>query len=425
MVKYKQLIFFFVYWIIYSGLLTQFIGLSRYLEYLPDLIVLILGISLYNKKTVVPINKLLGKSILIIIGLFFLVGFISSLLSYFTLSGFLWGIRNYIRYLLLFMAVYKLFNWDDILRLKEIYIQGLKYNILFILFQTLVLGMYGDPVGGTFSGGNSSFYVFMLPGLSMVCCDYFQGEKTWKQLLFYIAGIVYFAIVGESKVVYFTLPFIIYGAYVLMKKFSMKHLVVLVLGFLFVIPVFQYFMGFYYSQEYIDGIFDLEYIEKETSNTGFGIFNRSTSIELSNALFLDNEKHFLLGYGFNSSSLSSLFDAPILHYFDFREIAAYNLFTPSFLLAEVGWIGFILFVLGHIFLLVRLWKFYRASNDLIIKNWTSVGLLTLGITFLLMWYNNKPVVEYYIMYLLWAAIAVALRCRIQELRQLKYKMRKL
>lgn len=423
MIKYKQLIFFFIYWIIYGGLLTQFIGASRYLEFLPDVIVLFLGISLYNKKTVLPINQLLGKGIPIIIGLFFLVGFISSLLSYFTLSGFLWGIRNYVRYLILFMSVYKLFNREDVLKLKEIYIQGLKYNILFVIFQTTVLGMEGDLVGGTFSGGNSAFYLFMLPGMFMICCDYFQGEKTLKQLLFYVAGIVYFAIAGESKIVYFTLPFIIYGAYVLMKKFSIKHIIVLVLGFILVIPVFQYFMSFYYPQDYVDSIFNLASIEKETSNEGFGVFNRSTSIKLAGTLFLKDEKSFLIGYGFNSSSLSTLFNAPILHYIDYRKISAFNLFTPSFLLAEVGWIGLVLFLVGHIFLLVRFRNYFiKYKDDLIIKKWTAVGLLSVGMTFLLIWYNNKPVVDYYLMYLLWAAIFVMLRCRIQDLKQIKNKI---
>lgn len=417
MKAYKQLVFFLVYWLIYGGVLVQFFGLSRYLEFLPDALVFFLGIELAARRSPVPVRRMIGYGIPIVIVLFLLVGTFSSLTSIFTLSGYLWGLRNYIRYFVLFMVIYKIFSWKDVMRLKRVYIKGLRNNIWFILFESLVLGVRGDPLGGTMTGGNSAFYLFMLPGMFMVACDFFQGRRSWRELLFYVAGIVYFAIVGESKVVYFTLPFILYGAYVLTKRFSVGHIVTLVLGFMLVIPVFQYFMSFYYSQDYVERIFSAEYVEQETSNHGFGVFNRSTSIELSNALLLTDAKHFLVGYGLNSASISSTFPSPLLQYMNVRSISAFNLFTPSFVLSETGWIGFILFVLAHVLLLFRFLKFYRKYyKDKTIRYWAACGLLSMGMTFLLMWYNNKPVFDYYVMYIFWAMLFVAIRERLREMK---------
>lgn len=417
MKTYKQLVFFLAYWLIYGGLFVQFVGLSRYLEYLPDALVLFLGLELANRRSPVAVHRMIGRAIPVVIVLFLLVGTLSSLTSIFTLSGYLWGLRNYVRYFILFMAIYKIFTWEDVLKLKRIYIKGLRNNIWFILFESVVLGVQGDPLGGTMSGGNSAFYLFMLPGMFMVCCDFFQGRRPWRNLLFYVAGVVYFAIVGESKVVYFTLPFIVYGAYVLVKRFSVGHILTLVLGFLFVIPVFQYFMSFYYSQDYVERIFDVAYVEQETSGTGFGVFNRSTAIELSNVMLLTDAKHFLIGYGLNSASTSNLFPSPLLHYVNLRSISAFNLFTTSYVLSETGWIGFILFVLAHVLLLFRFLKYYRRySRDKVVRYWSSCGLLSMGMTFLLMWYNNTPVFDYYMMYIFWAMIFVAIRSRLHELK---------
>lgn len=410
----KKLIYFLIYWIIYSGLIVQYIWSNKLINFVPDIIVFYLWFTSWEKKYNIPIKHYIGKVIPIIIVFFIAVGVFSDLLNEQPLLNCLFGLRNYIRYFVLFIVIHKTFNLNDVLKTKDIYIQGLKYNLLFVIFQSLVLGIRGDLLGGTFSGGNSDLYLFILPGIFMLSCDYFQKRIKISTLFLYTAGIIYFALVGEVKIIYFTIPLIIYGAYVLIKRFCISHIVTLIFGFIFIIPLLQYLMGFYYSQDYINKVFELDEIDRYTNNKGFGEFNRGTAITLSNSILLTDTQHRLLGYGFNSASTSDIFVSPLSNIYSY--ISGFQYFSTSYLLAETGWIGFILFIVGHILLFSRFYMFYcKYTKDPIIKNWSTVGLLSVAMTFLLIWFNNSPVCGYYLMYILWAIIFLSIKFRVQYL----------
>lgn len=410
----RKLIYWILYWILLSGLIKQFVWTSPYIDMFTDSLVIITGYRVWKMKSDEVVSRYVGKVIPCLIVAFLVVGSIAAFINFVPLPTWVWGIRMYVRYYLLFMAMFKAFQPEDLQNFKYIFKKFLVYNLVFIIYETLVMNMRGDSVGGLFSGGNASFVNFMIPSMFLVISDYYQNRVSDKVLLQTVAGIFYFAILGESKFVYFVLPVMIYGSYVLQKRFSLGHIVTLLVAFFALIPLMQYFISMYHGEKYAERIFTTEYIKTETSANGFGgDFNRSVQIEMAQLYFMNTAVDATIGHGIGVGSTSDLFTSDFSRQYRYT---VFQYFSASYLLAETGWSGFIIYVVAHIILLLKFWKFYRNYfNDNEIKYWSSCGILSTSITFLMMWYNNYPVYNYYLMYVFWAMCFLGIKFRIKEI----------
>lgn len=411
MKKSKKLLYFIFLWLILGGLIKQFVFNSPLIEFTSDILVLYLYLRVRGHNKNGDIKRIIGKKIPLVISAFLLIGIVSAFINMQPLVVTLWGVRLYVRYYLLFISAYECLAREDILKYKKAIMKLFWFNLFFILIETFVLHIYGDPLGGTLAGGNSAFVNFAVPCFLIASCDYFDKRLSLKKILFIIVLIFYFALAGESKVIYFIIPALFYGTYVLMRKFNLYHLLLLVFLWLALVPTMQYGIESYYGKEYADKVFDYESIETETSGTGFGgDFNRSTQIEMSEKYFLTSPMHSFLGYGVGSGSTSDLFGSFGNKY----KYTVFQYFSCSYLLAESGWTGFLLYVLGHIFLLGRFLHYYfRYKHDSTIKKWSTIGILTTFFTFFLFWYNNSPVADFYWMYFIWALCcsSISFRCK--------------
>lgn len=412
----RKILLFLILWHILGGLVSQFLFQFRLLEFLGDFLILILFFRTNRYSLKWNIRAYIGRNILGIISLFLITGVVSGLLNIQSPVTILWGFRMFARYYLLFYSACKCLDEQEIVKMTRIIQKLFLFNLFFIVFEALVLHIKGDPLGGTFAGGNSAFVNFFIPCMALLSCDYFQGKVKKKYLVLVTCLTFYFALAGESKIIYFILPSIICAAYVLQKKFSFGRLIVLGVFPLVAIPVMEYFIRQYYGEEYANRVFDTEAIDKETSGTGFGgDFNRSTQIEMAHKYFLTAPLHTAIGYGFGVGSTSDLFGSDFgLRY----KYTVFQGFSASYLLAETGWTGFVLYVLGHIILLYRFYLFYRRyQKNNVIRYWSSIGLITVGITFLMMWYNNDPVRSYNFFYYIWAMCFVSIHLQIIRLKQ--------
>ncbi len=415
MERSKKVIYLLVYWYIYSGLLKYFGIDSKIIDYVPDLFAIYLGCLFIRKQTDVKISSLVGRPIQLLFFFFIFTGFISGFINQANPISVLWGAHFYFCYLFLLMAMLKCFEPEDVLKLRKILIQGLVVNMVAVLIEVLVLDINGDPLGGTF-WGNANGYTFMVPCLFLLTAEYYHDGVTKELFYFCLAVMVFFAIAGEVKIVYFTLPIIIYSIYVFQKDFNYKHIFILIVGFLLIIPFYQYFMKYWYEKEYVEKVFTTEYIEKETSSKGFGgDFNRSTSIEQSMVFLLKDPVSMVIGHGFGASSTSSLF---VSDFAQKHQRLVYQYFSPSYLLAEVGWTGFLLFLLVHVFLLLLFYRWYRDyKDDDVMRYWSSIGVCSVLIQFLFIWFNNHPVINNYPMVILWGLIFIAVKYRLLEIEE--------
>lgn len=403
----KKLLFFSIYYILYGALVTRFVYSNQLLTLIPDMIVVYLTFFRKVPKSYAIHNytgKLLGFLLLCFLGL----GIFTALRNNMPPMSTIWGTRMFLRYSLLLYLVYHYFDYSDILKCKKIFYQSFYFNLLFCIIER-ARGQIGDFMGGI-QQGNGDLAIYLVICLLMFSLDYFNKELSLKKFIFCVVISFMEAMWAEVKFLYFLIPLCLYGTYVLYKKFSITHIIVLVLSFFFLVPALRLILSSYYGDTYINDVFDQDQIEKYTTGSNYGFnensFNRSTCIEMTNMYYLTDYDHLLFGYGIGSGTVSSNFSTWLLNAI---EGTNYFYFTSSYVLIEMGWVGYTLFIVGHILLL---WKFillYMRSRSKIEKYWTTFSLLLVAITFLFMWYNALPYTLWYLPYLVWGMCYVVLR----------------
>lgn len=250
----------------------------------------------------------------------------------------------------------------------------------------------------------------------------YSGNYFNKRMKFYryaLSLVVLFtaAIWGEIKMLYFIMPLCVYGSYVLFKKFSLTHVIVLAIAWVVAIPVLTSVLSLYYDEDYVAQTLNREELEAyNTNNYGFTeeSLNRGTIFEKS-VIFLNSPIEYAVGHGLGSGNMSSVFHTDLLEIY---ASTCYGFFTMSYLLIEVGYIGLILFIMAHILLLYRFCLFYK-MKDRVVKSWAAMGILVTSATFLMIYYNSVPLNNYYLGYLFWAMCFLGIRERIRRLNQEK------
>ena len=170
-------------------------------------------------------------------------------------------------------------------------------------------------------------------------------------------------------------------------------------------------LSYFFSDEYVESVFTVEQTEAYTAEGSFVLgqengMNRSTSLKKTEQLILTDSSHRLFGYGIGASSSSLVFFSPIGT--GFRN-TFFFLFTPSYLTVEVGKVGWWIFIGIYILLFITFAKFYITNKNKVIKYWAGIGILASLMTFILMWYNNTPILVYVLFYYLFAYCIVAIR----------------
>lgn len=406
----KKIIFFILYWLIYIGLVQRYLFKHELLTLVPDILVFYVSYLTYkNKKKKSLLKYYLGNILPIFIKILFFASIIGAVVNLTNPITYIWGLRIIVRYLLLIWIIYQNFELSDVEKYKKIIYKAFEINVLFCLFQ-IFQGEWADLIGGTFIG-NGGVMLLALITLLLASGDFlYKQMKIWK-FYAYLVGMLLIAILAEIKMMYFLFPLIFYGGYVLHKNFSMNHIFILILAFFFLIPVMQFAMSFYYNEQYIEHVFDIDYIEEETSHAyGFheGGFNRATAIALANETMLTDTEKKMFGYGLGSGSISSLFATSLYSHYHFT---TYWNFSTSYCLVEMGWIGFTLYALCFLCLMFRFGKIYNKTKDPFIRYWAAIGLLSVCATFILCWYNDNPYFKYLPMYFLWGICFVAIKER--------------
>ena len=259
-------------------------------------------------------------------------------------------------------------------------------------------------MGGIFLG-NGDLAIFLIVSLFLFTSDYFVGRK--KKLLVvgaYVSSFI-IAMLAEIKFLYLIIPMCLYLSYVLIKKMTIMNITVFILSCMFIVPSLKYALSFYYNDAYIEAIFNEEERDDYLSNSGYNLgmddngFNRNTSIENVQLLFFrDNIQTSLVGFGLGSASNSKTFGTWIADKYRFT---GYFFFTSSFVLIETGWIGYILFISIYLFIMLRFLYYYIKSKNNQEKYWAAIGTMMGIMTFMFIWYNSAPYVDYYLPFMLW------------------------
>lgn len=409
MKKEKKILYLAIYWILYGAVILKYFWSNQLVVLVPDILVVFL--TLFAKKPKrPPLSSLIGKAIPYLLALFLALGVVSAIVNLMPLTSTFWGVRMFLRYSLILYLVYSYFSIKDIGKFKKILYVSIPINFLFCVFQ-FSSGMTGDYMGGIMAA-NGDLAIYLLVCLLFASIDFFKKKIKVLYFLLFIATAFVEAMWAEIKILYFLLPMSLYIIYILTKRFSFGHIVTFVCAAFFVLPTLKYVLSFYYNDQYIHDTFDIESIKTYTTENSYGYtddsFNRNTSIAMSHVYYLHDQYHIAFGYGIGSGNYSNFFRTWIG---DTATKTLYFYFTPSYVLIEMGWIGFIIFVLGHLLLAYHFAKIYLKTNDRLIKQWGTLGLTLTLITFVFMWYNALPYASWYLPYVAWGICFVAIRDR--------------
>ena len=399
--KKDKLFFVTLLFLFVKGFIINHIGYFDILNLLADVLVVITAFrtpKLHYKHLL----KFTGKPVVYSLSLFLTVGVLADLFNFIPVKTSLWGVKNFLRFFLLTYAIlgrYRFLNAD---LFKKLISKLFLINIFAVLVD-YTTGRKGDDLGGIFLG-NGDLAIFLVISLLFFTSDCMQGKLSKFFLAF--AYVVSFAIAmfAEIKFLYLVIPMCFYLSYIFIKKTTILNIIFFASSCLLIVPTLKYALSLYYTEEYVEAIFSEEqrsdYLQGEGYSLGLADvgFNRNTSIAKTQILFLKDLQTSLIGHGIGSASNSSTFGTWIAESY---RLTGYFFFTSSFVLIETGWIGYILFLSIYLFILLRFLSFYVKGKNSMERYWAAMGTMMAIVTFLFIWYNSAPYVDYYLPFMLW------------------------
>lgn len=419
----RKLLHLSILWVIYGSLINRFIWNNQLITIMPDILLCILLFMEKPRKEKNNLQLYVGKAVISVFYSILILGVISSLISFTPMTATIWGVRQFFRYGLMAYMILLYFRPRDIVWGRKLLYQSFLWNMFFVIVE-FALGQTGDAMGGTFSGnGELSVYLTVIAFIAEM--EYLQHRLSIQKFIAACCLCFATSILAELKLLYILLPLTLYGGYVLLNKFNIKHVIILVIAYFSMIPVMKFALLLYYDENYVESVFDKEEMAKYLEND-YGLqsgtyrllsFNRNTCIERSSIILSQESKTFLIGNGIGSLTQSQLFKTPLAKmYFP----TFYFFFTFSYILLELGWLGFILFLLFYALIAYRFYRYYQNTKDSIIKYWSSIGLFMACVSYIFMWYNAVPYSAYYFPFILFSLCFVGIKFRKQKLSMNKY-----
>ena len=419
----RKLLHLSILWVIYGSLINRFIWNNQLITIIPDILLCILLFMEKPRKEKNNLQLYVGKAVISVFYSILILGVISSLISFTPMTATIWGVRQFFRYGLMAYMILLYFRPRDIVWGRKLLYQSFLWNMFFVIVE-FALGQTGDAMGGTFSGnGELSVYLTVIAFIAEM--EYLQHRLSIQKFIAACCLCFATSILAELKLLYILLPLTLYGGYVLLNKFNIKHVIILVIAYFSMIPVMKFALLLYYDENYVESVFDKEEMDKYLEND-YGLqsgtyrllsFNRNTCIERSSIILSQESKTFLIGNGIGSLTQSQLFKTPLAKmYFP----TFYFFFTFSYILLELGWLGFILFLLFYALIAYRFYRYYQNTKDSIIKYWSSIGLFMACVSYIFMWYNAVPYSAYYFPFILFSLCFVGIKFRKQKLSMNKY-----
>ena len=344
----RKILHFTILWIIYGSLIPRFVWNSQLVALVPDILLCVLLVFHAPQRGWPNIKSSIGAWIGPVFGIILLLGIVSSIISFTPLMATIWGARQFARYGLIAYMIIMFFKQADVDWFKKVLDKSVQWNVLFVVVE-FALGQTGDSMGGTFSG-NGDFSIYLAVITFVSTADYFQKRITLKRFVFIFSFCFIAGILAEIKLLYMLLPMCLYGGYILFKRFDIKQIVILAVAYFLLIPVVKFTLSFYYNEDYVNATFDSGkvsgYLENDyglqSGKSGILSFNRNTCIKRSTYLLSSDMKTVLVGNGIGSLTQSQIFKTPLAEKYS---PTYYFYFTFSYVLLELGWMGFVFFLL--------------------------------------------------------------------------------
>lgn len=232
--------------------LRQITGIP--IVHLGNIIIFVMFFPLLLRRGAYILNEPSIRLILLGGVLFLLFGSLSAILFESDFRLYLWSLRNYLRFFVLFLDCYLAFDKDDAGAFYRLLDLVIVIHIVLTLIQFFGFGIRWDYLNGIFGtgmGGNSAVNILLLI-ITCICLYRFsRDEIKWPVLLLHISWMCYNAALNELKVyiVELVLALVIFvlvtGEYKRMLKLSPAILVIVYSSMILMYMLYPYYSAFY------------------------------------------------------------------------------------------------------------------------------------------------------------------------------------
>lgn len=353
----KQLVYLELIYTVFAMQWMTYVGISNIKVLFPDVINIIVFAAGYNKI----INSLANKKIRFITGcvaLFWFITFFFSLFGEMATSGIkgvilaVWNMRIFMRPFFYMLLCYTYFNKLDLEKIFKIAYKLQFVNVLFTLFQYYIQHIWMDQNGGIFApvqGCNKYSNIYCCIMMSWSIARYMKSKGNSRDIFVTFCSAIVVAVYSELKFLFIemiivTLLCIVFsGSGKKVMRTALIGVIICFLGMLLLMKLFPSSYQFLTDYDlFIWYAKDMSYSQTQIS------VNRLSGFDVVNQyMFKNSLLRVLFGFGWGSTAQIPFIGlyGPIMTMY---RTLSYITFTYSWIYAELGTIGLVLF--GGIFI---------------------------------------------------------------------------
>ncbi len=350
-----------------QAFLSEFLGLPDEIKFLADVALIILLIKMFMISKQIPITKQF-VSFVVLIGVFFAYVTVTYFFNYESVFYYIWGIRNYFRFFVAFIAYVVFFEWCDVKKWLKILDALYVINFFVVLVQYYFMGYSQDYLGGIFGvqkGCNGGLLFFLTVMMAKSVLSFMRNEESVKKCVSSTFMGLFVSALAELKVFFVLFIVIILMAAVMTKSSVKKTLYFTVCAILIMLfsslltLLYDEFESFLSVEKLTEALFNPNYATDED-------IGRFTAIPTISEYFLHSipDKLFGMGLGNADSSSLAIFNTP---FYDMYGYLHYAIFSYSFLYLETGLVGLLLYISFFVASFIVSLKLYiaRKADELV------------------------------------------------------------
>lgn len=329
-------------------------------------------------------------------------------------AQFLWAVRNYSRFFVIFIDCCLILGKKDLNLLYRVFNILLVLHVLITCIQFFAFGIRWDYLNGIFGrdmGGNSGLNILLVTNTCIILYRLAKGKINSYIFLMHIAWMCFNAAMAELKVylpellLLFVLGIILSGRYKEMLKLIPGMVVIFVLSIALMYKLYPVFNGFYT----ITGLTDSRMTgaaDYHGNGAGIGRLSQISGMMPIVYEYMETVRGksgvlgLLCGIGFGGAEYA--LSLPVLNsqFYQMYKDKWYFDFTLSFVYAETGFVGIVIWISFFIYILTMAMKHYFTKDRILGLFKIMPALMALG----LMLYDVSLRNNYG--YLIWVLLAV-------------------
>lgn len=360
---------------------------AMHISYLSDLLLIAMIAKLLLSYQVQKLPTFLKLAFWIWV-IFFTIGFLTNMVVTTTPLLYVFGLRNNVRFIALFLISSIVLNKSLISKFWSLFSIAFLFNALQVVIQYLVYGFTMDKIGGIFGttigSANTYMHIFLLVYVVMAVVYNHYNKLNFLNLVSIVAVVIFISAIAELKIMFIELIVVLLLSYLYgqltWRKIANLGVLFLIFGALFsvAIPIlYQLFPDF-------NNFFSLSKIIQTATNsyTGQQDLSRLFAISDINKFFfhwalLPN----LFGIGLGSAEVSNT-SLLMSQFYLANSSSHYDWFSLAFLFIETGFLGLVLYLMPFGICWYILLK-SRARDS-----YHSLSLVLLTLIPVIMMYNN-------------------------------------